>query len=1063
MQKQKTCRLNVSFPDTLRKSMLRHTFSFYVAVLMLLFALSDTVSAQTIGPSPPDITMTVNVTSGTTTVVGNTVISTTGTTAATNVTSGTLVFDCSAGTNPGPINVQTTSGNALNAAGGTIFVPNGNVSIQTTVGHAVLASGATSTVTIADGATITTTAAGVGLVAIGGTVNATGVVVNNTNNGHGAVAESGGTVNLYAGTSITTGGAFNAVGLGASGTDSKIIPDELIPVTTTGRGAMGVYMHDGGQVALLPASTLQMNGNSSVGVTVDNTTVASGTIGVGLKINLNGAGVAGQAGSTGIAAVNSGNISIENVTVTGQNAAAGALAHTGSTININNSSIDINAAQNQIFYTLSSFNLVTNLGSMGSIFTVTSISPISGLFTTGGTINSTGTQINVTSNNNAVGVFSGNGGTVNLTNNTITTSGANSFGIRVDNGGKIIGNNSSITTSGGATALLFSIAGGNIELTDCNVLASGTGTTGLDASNLSASSLNTLTISGGSLVSEASTAMVFQGPADISIDNGCVITGGDGNLVSVFNNTAGFQQTEANINTSAGSILTGDALAQNNSILNIRLKTLSHWTGAADNSTNIDLDATSQWDITGTSTLTGTMTNAGTVRFTGTASNRQLTFNSANIDYGTIGINVNINDDTADRLVVDGGTISMDDATLNINILDNSKITRKLLIVEAVNGGSIINSLPDITISNPDYLCTLEIENGNMYLNITYISVINIIIQPSGSDLCAGSYDTLSVVTDGTGHTYQWYKDGSLITGATSNKYVIANAQKSHNGTYTVTVTSVNGVSVTSVGAEIKVTNDPVVIVTNLPTNITLSASPAILQIAATGDSLKYQWKYNGEEIPGATSESLKIYEEGYYQVSITGSGPCGVVNSNLAYVTFEYIDIVINRKVTLQQATGVITNPFAGVYYVESREDFVFEMWPESGYAFEDVKVTTDKGNEVSLSPALSQGEGANPERLQVTVKRINTTTTITIKGAVESNSQVGEMPVQQSAPKVWSYKGKAYFSLPIAADVAIYSISGTLHDQRRIPAGDTSIAIPPGFYIIRISGMAETKIVIN
>ena len=57
-----------------------------------------------------------------------------------------------------------------------------------------------------------------------------------------------------------------------------------------GPSATGVYLHDGGQATLVPGSSMTLNGTSSVGVAVDNTTVPLGTIGSGLTINLNGAG-----------------------------------------------------------------------------------------------------------------------------------------------------------------------------------------------------------------------------------------------------------------------------------------------------------------------------------------------------------------------------------------------------------------------------------------------------------------------------------------------------------------------------------------------------------------------------------------------------------------------------------------------------------------------------------------------------------------------------------------------------------------------------------------------------
>src|SRR6201986_5295048 len=210
-------------------------------VISVATAIPNPARTQTIGPSPPTVTTTINVTAGTTTVVGNTAVSVAGAAKASNVTGGTLVWDAAAGPLPGLITVQTQNGNALQAAGGAILVPNDNLGITTGGGHAVLANGVASTVTIANGASITLTGVGAGLAAIGGTINATGVAINGTpaSRGHGAVAESGGTVNLHAGTSISTGGAFNAVALGASGAGSRVNADALIPVTTNRPGSHG--------------------------------------------------------------------------------------------------------------------------------------------------------------------------------------------------------------------------------------------------------------------------------------------------------------------------------------------------------------------------------------------------------------------------------------------------------------------------------------------------------------------------------------------------------------------------------------------------------------------------------------------------------------------------------------------------------------------------------------------------------------------------------------------------------------------------------------------------------
>ena len=329
--------------------------------------------------------------------------------------------------------------------------------------------------------------------------------------------------------------------------------------------------------------------------------------------------------------------------------------------------------------------------------------------------------------------------------------------------------------------------------------------------------------------------------------------------------------------------------------------------------------------------------------------------------------------------------------------------------------------------------------------------------HPQGVDICQGGDITLTVAATGSGLSYRWYKNGVAIQGAAGagSSYVINDAKTSDSGSYTVDVQAVTGAKITSTKAIVKVTYTPE-IVTDLA-DTTFSTIPAIMKIEVIGDNLKYQWYHNNEAIPGAITESIEIDDYGYYYVIVTGN--CGAIRSGNAFVAFDFATMIINRKVVLKESPGVVTNPHAGSYYIASRKDFVFEMWPASGYSLDNVKVTTDTGNEV----ILSQGEGANSERILVTVKWINALTTIMIEGAVESNSQVGEQFIQKSQPKVWSYDGKAYFNLPVEADVKIYNIGGVLYNSRCLPAGNSLLALPPGFYIIRISGMAETKIIIN
>ena len=79
-----------------------------------------------------------------------------------------------------------------------------------------------------------------------------------------------------------------------------------------------------------------------------------------------------------------------------------------------------------------------------------------------------------------------------------------------------------------------------------------------------------------------------------------------------------------------------------------------------------------------------------------------------------------------------------------------------------------------------------------------------------------------------------------------------------------------------------------------------------------------------------------------------------------------------------------------------------------------------------------------------------------------IEGASPVGNSLVNKAL--VWSNRSNVYFSLPTPAEVSIFTVSGMLYDRRSLPAGETKLALPAGFYIIRIPGMlSETKVIVN
>ncbi|MFN3402594.1 MAG: carbohydrate-binding protein [Cytophagaceae bacterium] len=96
------------------------------------------------------------------------------------------------------------------------------------------------------------------------------------------------------------------------------------------------------------------------------------------------------------------------------------------------------------------------------------------------------------------------------------------------------------------------------------------------------------------------------------------------------------------------------------------------------------------------------------------------------------------------------------------------------------------------------------VKNNRLYVNVfphlgpvvlsPQTCPVCIVSHPQNTTINSGATLTLSVTAQGTGNlSYQWYKGGTIITGATSATYTVNNTNSSHAGTYHVVVS--NGVN----------------------------------------------------------------------------------------------------------------------------------------------------------------------------------------------------------------------------------------------------------------------------
>jgi hypothetical protein len=170
--------------------------------------------------------------------------------------------------------------------------------------------------------------------------------------------------------------------------------------------------------------------------------------------------------------------------------------------------------------------------------------------------------------------------------------------------------------------------------------------------------------------------------------------------------------------------------------------------------------------------------------------------------------------------------------------------------------------------------------------------------QPLGRIVPAGSSLILSVGACGTPpFNYQWFFNGAPVSNGTNAVLQLSNLQSQNTGSYFAIASNAFGAATSSValislGALPTITTQPQDWTTN-------SGNQATFSVAAQGNGLGYQWRFNAIPIDGATSSILTLSvvtlaNVGDYSVLV--SNAAGVVTSDTAHLT-----VVPSLQITAQ------------------------------------------------------------------------------------------------------------------------------------------------------------------
>ncbi|MGK7392347.1 MAG: FG-GAP-like repeat-containing protein [Candidatus Cyclobacteriaceae bacterium M2_1C_046] len=211
------------------------------------------------------------------------------------------------------------------------------------------------------------------------------------------------------------------------------------------------------------------------------------------------------------------------------------------------------------------------------------------------------------------------------------------------------------------------------------------------------------------------------------------------------------------------------------------------------------------------------------------------------------------------------------------------------------NNFTSIERAPVITGANTEmagvYSVRIKIGDCLSSESSTTVEVVSLpvftISAQSALTFCEGTTNTLSV-TSRTGYSYQWFKDGASVSGATSTTF---NATAS--GAYSVLVTdNANGCTLTTNGIELNVLTAPTA-------DFTLSQSTACVgeEITITNNStidpdatVVYSWTFGNGSTSSEASPAINYTTAGNYTVALTinyqGVSGCSATISQTVTVT---------------------------------------------------------------------------------------------------------------------------------------------------------------------------------
>jgi hypothetical protein len=501
------------------------------------------------------------------------------------------------------------------------------------------------------------------------------------------------------------------------------------------------------------------------------------------------------------------------------------------------------------------------------------------------------------------------------------------------------------------------------------------------------------------------TSAAYTTPATVASDSGASFS------VTVANNTGSISSSSATLTVNLPPTITAQPASQT-----VTGGQTATFTVAASGTPTLAYQWFKNGAAIGGATSASYTTPATTGSDNGASFSATVTsaWGNATSNAATLTVNVppSITSQPANQTVNVGQT-----ATFAVNASGTATLTyqwkKNGTVVSGATSASYTTPVTASSDSGSSFTVTVTNGSGNVTSNAASLTVNvppAITAQPASQTVAVGQTSTFTVAATGSGTiTYQWKKNGTAISGATSASYTTPATAASDNGAlFTVTVTGSTG-NITSNAATLTVNAPPSI--TAQPVGKTVTAGQtATFAVTASGTAtLTYQWNKNGSAIGGATSPSYTtpatVASDNGAQFTVTVTNAAGNLTSNAATLTVNAATLLLNASTASLSfgSVNVGSTSVLGVTFTNAGNSNVTVSGVSiSGAGYTASGVSTGQiltpGQTATLNVTFTPASaGSLPGSANVTSNATNSPATIPLSGT-------GAQPVSHAVTLNWS-----------------------------------------------------------